>query len=77
MMRMRRLAWLVMFLGLASSGCCWWADHTCPNCHNQMANQSPPVYYSQPCCPQYANPCCPVGYQAPAGPGSQNCCTPH
>jgi hypothetical protein len=64
----------VVFLGLASSGCCWWADKMCPNCHNQMVSQQPPVYYSQPCCPQYTNPCCPVGYQAPAGPGSQGCC---
>ncbi len=62
MMRMRGLIWIALFLGLSSSGCCWWADKWCP--HNTPAcYPAAPMYYAPPS--NVPNvpcvPCCPPG----------------
>jgi hypothetical protein len=57
MVRLRWLAWVTLLLGLAPSGCCKWAEHWCPNCHN-----TPTAYSAAPaCCPVGCVPACPPG----------------
>ncbi len=65
MKRIGLLGGAALLLGM-SSGCCWWADHWCPQRNYPAAYAPPPA--APVCCQPVPQPCqpCPPGC-APSG----------